>query len=88
MRNGQIDRLVAVYAVLRDGRPMIVANIHHEAQERLGERFCQRSTRRYLEALERLGMVERFPGCRWGLVSKLAFFESANVAMSRKVGAA
>lgn len=88
MRNYQIDRVVGVYAVLRDGRPMIVADVHHEAQERLGERFCERTTRRCLEVLERLGMVERLDRHRWALVSKLAFFESANILISRRAGAA
>ncbi len=88
MRNGQIDRLVGVYAVMRDYRPMRIEDIHHEAQGRLGERFCERTTRRYLEALERIGMAERLPDHRWALISKLAFFESANILIGRKAGAA
>jgi DNA-binding IclR family transcriptional regulator len=79
MRNGQIDRMVAVYAVLRASRPMHIDDIHHEVQEKLGEQFCERTTRRYLEALERLGMAERFADRRWAITSQLAFFETAAI---------
>jgi hypothetical protein len=84
MRNGQVDRLVATFAVLRQNRfPAPIEDIHRDTQEKLGERFCERTTRRDLECLERLGMAERGRTNLWMLESTASFFEAAAVAMGR-----
>src|SRR5690242_4788359 len=98
MRNGQLDRIIGHYAVLRAttrSGPLPVWEIHEYAQTTLGEKFCERTTRRILDALERLGMAERIiiynamtgekERC-WQLISKMAFFEAADLLSGRRAG--
>lgn len=87
MRYGQIDFVVAIYAVLEVSQPMPLYEICMRANELLGEDFCERTVRRGLKCLERLGVVEHAgniyrPGNNrplrtWVRISDRAFFEAA-----------
>ena len=58
-RYGQLERVHATAELLRQfSFGCRLSFINQEISERLGERICERTTRRDLEFLERLGLID------------------------------
>lgn len=88
----QLERIICTFGALRSRRyPATIVDIARDVGERMGTNYHQRTTKRDLALLERLGMAEpsgKYHGRKWSLVTPLSFFEAASVRLGGKAGAA